>query len=261
MSFFKSTNSKHIFESRKVVHFYNSLKSLQKPEETILNFLKDKLKDITMLDIGVGAGRTTHFFSDLTKEYIGIDFAENMIKKCRENFPERKNLMFKVCDVRSMKIFQNNYFDFILFSFNGIDNLSHEDRIGTLREIKRVCKKEGFFCFSTHNLRSIDKLLEIHFSKNPVEMAKRILKYLLLRTLNEKFEKLKNEKFTFVNDGLYQFRTKRYYINPEEQIRQLMDLGYHHIKIYLLEDGKELENTSQLNTIKDDWLYYLCNAF
>ena len=259
MSLFKPVSIKKVFESKKIVHYYACLKDLQKPEETILNNLKHTLKDSRMLDIGVGGGRTTCYFSGLSKEYVGIDFSENMIKICRENYPEEENRIFRICDVRSMKIFEDNYFDFILFSCNGIDNLSHGDRLVALNEIKRVCKKGGFFCFSTHNLQSIDKLLKIGFSKNPVLVTKNILKYFLLLILNEKFGKLKNKKFAMINSGPYRFKFKRYYIQPEEQISQLSCAGFKNIKIYLL-NGKEAVDQSTLNTIKDHWLYYLCNA-
>jgi ubiquinone/menaquinone biosynthesis C-methylase UbiE len=264
MSLFKPLPPKKVFESKKVVTYYTSLKHLQKPEATILNKLKDTLKNMRMLDIGVGCGRTTYYFSTLVKEYISIDLSGNMIKTCKENYPERENRAFRICDVRSMEMFEDNYFDFVLFSFNGIDNLSHDDRLLSFCEIKRVCKKGGFFCFSTHNLQSIDKLLNIDFSKNPVLMTKRIIKYFLLRILNGNFEKLKNKNFAMIENGLYQygfpFKYKRYYIKPKEQILQLNYTGFKNIEIYRLDDGKKVEDQSQLNTIKDSWLYYLCKA-
>ena len=255
-----------IFESEKIVTYYAALKDLQKPEATILNNLRDVLKNMRMLDIGVGCGRATYYFSPLVKEYIGIDFSENMIRTCRENYPERENRSFRICDVRSMQMFEDNYFDFILFSFNGIDNLSHDDRLTAFHEIKRVCKKGGFFCFSAHNLQAIDKLLKIDFSANPVLMAKSIVEYFLLRILNGNFEKLKAKNFAMIDCGLYQYRVgfpinfRRYYVNPREQILQLNSVGFNNIKVYRLADGKEVEEQFQLNTLKDFWLYYLCNA-
>ena len=260
MSLFKLVSPKKIFESKKVVTYYAALNNLQKPEASILNNLKDALKNMRMLDIGVGGGRTTYYFSSLVKEYIGIDFSKNMVKICSENYPERENRAFRICDVRSMEMFEDNYFDFILFSFNGIDNLSHDDRLTALHEIKRVCKNGGIFCFSTHNLQSIDKLLKIDFSKNPIIMAKRIVKYFLLRILNGNFEKLKKKNFAMIDSGLFQFNFKRYYINPKEQILQLNCMGFNNIKVYRLADGKQVEDQFPLNTIRDSWLYYVCNA-
>ncbi len=56
------------------------------------------------------------------------------------------------CDASDMAVFDNACFDFVLFTFNGIDGMSHEKRIKTLKEIFRVLKYDGVFAFSTHNL-------------------------------------------------------------------------------------------------------------
>lgn len=101
-----------------------------------------------MLDIGVGAGRTTHYFAHLTKEYVGIDYSENMIKVCREKFQNYpKKISFEVCDARSLKFFEDSYLDFVLFSYNGLDYMNHEDRLRVLREIRRATKEGGTFVF------------------------------------------------------------------------------------------------------------------
>ena len=42
-----------------------------------------------------------------------------------------KKISFLTADARTMKDFKNNSFDFVLFSFNGIDYMDHEERIGT----------------------------------------------------------------------------------------------------------------------------------
>jgi ubiquinone/menaquinone biosynthesis C-methylase UbiE len=179
-------SNKRIYESKSLVRYYSNEILLQKPEQTILNFLNDRLKNIRMLDIGVGGGRTTYHFAKKTKEYIAIDYSENMIKACKErfqNFP--RSISFKVCDVRSMGIFENGYFDFLLFSFNGIDYVSHEDRLKALKEVRRIGRSGGYFCFSTHNLNSdVEKSFTIKFSKNPIRILRNISKAFLLKILN-----------------------------------------------------------------------------
>ena len=119
--------------------------------------------------------------------------------------PDRpKNVSFKVCDVRSMETIENDYFDFILFSFNGIDYISHWDRLMAFEEIKRVGKNGGFFCFSTHNLQGIDQVFTLQASFNPIKILWRISKYLILRfwVLNRNvIEKLKKENYAIINDG------------------------------------------------------------
>ncbi|ELP52058.1 methyltransferase type 11 domain protein [Microcystis aeruginosa TAIHU98] len=60
-----------------------------------------------------------------------------------------------MADARNLEQFADNYFDFILFSFNDIDYISHADRFLVLEEISRIGKAGGYFCFSSHNLQGI----------------------------------------------------------------------------------------------------------
>ena len=64
----------NIWENDSIVKEYSIQTTLHKPEQTILNILKPILPNMKMLDIGVGAGRTTIQFAPLVKEYIGIDY-------------------------------------------------------------------------------------------------------------------------------------------------------------------------------------------
>ena len=52
-------SNQYTFERERVVRAYERERELQKPEEVVLTMLRDRLKDMRMLDIGVGAGRTT----------------------------------------------------------------------------------------------------------------------------------------------------------------------------------------------------------
>lgn len=247
------------YESEDIVQSYTLEDKLQKPEETILNILKYRLKDMRMLDIGVGGGRTTTNFAPLVRQYIGIDYSKNMIEACQKKFPElAEKGCFKICNVRDISIFENNYFDFVLFSFNGIDYISHEDRLKTLEEIRRVSREGGYFCFSSHNLNtSLDFTVEL--TANPIKLTYRIYSYLLFKLLTRNFKKLqKTAKHLIINDGARRFRLKTYYIKAVEQINQLAALGFKDIRIYSLSDGNEILDKVALNTLKDSWLYYLC---
>ena len=255
--------NKDTFEAHDVVTNYFTQTYLHKPEETVLTIFKNRLKNMRMLDVGVGGGRTTYHFARLAKQYVGIDYSEKMIDACKKRFPNAsQNISFKPCDVRFMKIFEDNYFDFVLVSNNGLDYMSHEDRLKTLLEIKRVGKKRGFLCFSTHNLQSIKQLLPIQLSLNPLTMSKNILRSFLLRLLNKSFKKLKYKKYALINDGAHQFRLLTYYIRPKDQIKQLSNLGFRNIQVYSLADGKQIVKKSDVYITTDGLyhgLYYLCN--
>ncbi len=93
--------NKRVYNSEDVVSLFVPLTNLQKPEETILNELKNKLPNMKMLDIGVGAGRTTVHFAPLTKEYVGIDCSDNMIRECQKKFRNySKKVSFMTADAR-----------------------------------------------------------------------------------------------------------------------------------------------------------------
>ena len=244
-----------LFESKHIVKYYSGYLNgqLNKPETTILNIIEKHLPEMTMLDIGVGTGRTTYHFAKKVKEYIGIDYAKNMISVCKEQFAKfPPNVFFKVADARNMNELENHYFDFILCSFNGLDFISHEDRINALNEIKRVGKKGGLFCFSSHNLQNND-IFRINILK-PLS----IIRYIVLSILNKEFYKKQQEKYTFIKGAGHLFRLNSYFIQPEEQIKQLHDIGFENIRVFDLHDGKEIESSS-FSTLNDNYLYYLCN--
>jgi ubiquinone/menaquinone biosynthesis C-methylase UbiE len=254
-------NNKRVYESQDVITFYIDQNDLQKPEATILEELRNELPNMKMLDIGVGAGRTTTHFAGIAKEYLGIDYSSNMINACIEkfrNYPGK--ISFRTADARTMKLFKDNSFDFVLFSFNGIDYMDHEERTKALLEIRRIISKGGYFCFSTHNLNFLLKKCSIQLSKDPAKFASRASQLLQMRLLNTKeaWQTIRNSsinaKHTMVNDGAMDFRLKTYYITPMEQLRQLTELGYANTKMYSLSNGREIKNPD--NSV-DNWIYYL----
>jgi ubiquinone/menaquinone biosynthesis C-methylase UbiE len=237
------------------------LNHLQRPEQSILNLLNGELRSMRMLDIGFGAGRTTHHFADLVAEYVAVDYSQNMIQACEQRFGNASNhVSFKVCDVRSMTMFADGAFDFILFSYNGIDSISHADRLIAFREIKRVCKPGGRFCFSSHNLQSIDQLFAVQSSDLARIIYRKWFRNPLLMLLNESFQELKTRPYAIIRDGTHWFRLKTYYIKPVEQVRQLENIGFKDTRLYQL-NGDEIRGSACLqNTVADHWIYYLCSA-
>jgi len=249
------------FESKAVVRSYFTQDHLQQPEETILRMLKDRLRGFNMLDIGVGAGRTTAHLAHMAGSYTGIDYSKSMIEACMKKFSDlAKRGALTVGDARSMPMFDNHTFDFILFSYNGLDYMSHDDRLKALGEIRRIGKRGGYFCFSTHNLNTnLDQSVRPAFTPNPVKLAYRVGAYLLFKLLTLRFKRERERAaYAIVNDGAHRFRSWTYYIKPQEQIGQLTGLGFTDVRIFSLSDGKEILDPSALVTATDSWLYYLC---
>jgi SAM-dependent methyltransferase len=106
-----------------------------------------------VLDLGVGGGRTTPYLSCLAQRYVGVDYAAEMVKVCREKFPQ---LDFVEADAADMAMLPNNSFDVVFFSFNGLDVLSpDEKRRSCLSECHRLLRAGGMFIFSSHNPRAL----------------------------------------------------------------------------------------------------------
>lgn len=255
--------NKEAFESEEIIAYYKAYEGLQKPERTILGLLRPLLNDARVLDIGVGGGRTTRFLTD-AREYVGIDSSAGMIKVCQEKYLGTANLRFLVCDVRDMRIFANERYDIILFSFNGIDYISHTDRLLALREIRRVCKTKGSFVFSSHNIHYAPR----HFRKFQVLPIRwppwhHILANMKRRKLNPVSRSLTaRDKYAIINDGAANWKIKStYYIDPQYQITQLRDAGFNDVHIFSLNTGLEISTEKELEENRDFWLYYLCQAF
>ena len=211
---------------------------------------------MAMLDIGVGGGRTALHFLPLVKQYTAIDYSDEMIQVCKNRFPEYKD-QFKIADVRDLSAFDENSFDFVLFSFNGIDYISHQDRLKAFSEIKRVLRKEGLFVFSSHNLQS-DTLSKINYSLNPVKLLENVIKFIYIKFSNNNIEDLRREGYALIKDGGHFFKLKNYYIKPQMQVSQLSEFGFRHIKLYSLYSGEEI--TSGFEAVNDPWVYYTCTS-
>lgn len=253
--------NKNTYESGDVVLNYYKSDYLHYPEKNMLAALRPGLHRMKMLDVGTGAGRTSFHFAPLVKEYIGIDYSQNMVDACKRRFKRQKGkISFRLCDARNMDIFEDNSFDFILVSSNALDYISHEDRIKSLNEIRRVGKKRAILLFSSHNLQTLDRLLEIKFSPNPIKLLKSVLTHILLRAINKNFFQLRKKKYATLNDGAHRFRLSTYYIKPKEQIAQLESAGFKKIKVYSSEDGTEITKQELETTDKGVYhgLYYLC---
>ncbi len=259
-SLVSASSNKIVYESDEVVNFYNELSSLQQPEITILHKLRDKLPRMSMLDIGVGAGRTTIHFAPLVNRYLGIDYSNKMIIVCKKKFKDYpSNVTFLTSDARTLKLFERKSFDFVLFSFNGIDYMRHEDRLETLFEIRQLLKSGGYFCFSTHNLNYLLNMCSIKLSKHPTVLMPHVFNVLQMRLLNTSDgwhtirDSSRKKGYSLINDGAHHFRLKTYYVTPIEQLRQLQEKGYKETRMYGL-DGKEIRDPL---APRDQWIYFL----
>jgi SAM-dependent methyltransferase len=103
----------------------------------------------SILDIGIGAGRTTGPLSVMFDKYVGVDKSENMITAAKSLYP--------MADLRTMdarKLDLGEKFDCVMFSFNGIDYVDYPTRQSILLQIANVIRPNGYLIYSTHNLHN-----------------------------------------------------------------------------------------------------------
>lgn len=115
-------------------------------------------RDARVLDVGCGAGRTTVELDRRGHDVVGVDVSEAMVEAARAQFPD---LDVAVGDATDLQ-FDDGQFDYVLFSYCGIDYVHPEsERLRALAEVRRVLRDGGYFAFSTHNcLYALPALLD-----------------------------------------------------------------------------------------------------
>jgi ubiquinone/menaquinone biosynthesis C-methylase UbiE len=188
-----------------------------------------------VLDIGCGCGRTSLFLKRMGHSITGIDLVPEMIEEARKLVEGVDFIVMDACDL----LFPNESFDYVLFSFNGIDCIyPSAKRNSCLKEIHRVLRGSGVFAFSAHNLLS----LKIFFPTNRFRLGNLLLN-------------LKNRRI------LSQYRLERhpsglldlYFTSVGQQKQQLLDIGYTGISVYGQQSDYPL-----FTRLYDTWSYYVC---
>src|SRR5215813_9895770 len=75
---------------------------------------------VTILDIGVGGGRTSPYLAKNASRYVGIDYAPEMVRLCRKKYPQ-----WEYCEGSAIDLsrFPDGSFDVIVMSYNVLDDL------------------------------------------------------------------------------------------------------------------------------------------
>ena len=187
---------------------YNKEEILSKTEERVLKNISSK-KYKKVLDIGCGCGRTTVKLKKRGFDVIGIDYVKEYIDVAKRKSPDIK---YRVMDALKLdKHFKAESFDFVLFSFNGLDGIyPHNKRKIVLKQIKKILRKGGIFLYQSHNSWFIGPSRKYWIRLGKEKMDR---KYYFSE---------KNKK----NDEIICF-----YQNPLAQMKILNNMGFKHIKM------------------------------
>ena len=239
------------YATAEVVDWYDHLEIILKPEEVILKKITPVIRDKRLLDIGIGGGRTTKFLLEISRDYTGIDYTPRCVEIVRRKYPNANTLSG---DARDLRAFGDAAFDFVLFSFNAIDYMVHEDRIKALDEIHRVLKPGGLFMFSTHNrdYKYFDKLpwQEPRFDLKHFKSCLYTFFHLLKHYRMKKYE-IRTDTYAIINDTGHGFSLLAYYISLGEQLRQLGQAGFVDVESY------DMEGNPTTNDRDFPWTHYL----
>lgn len=138
------------FDADDVVADYVQMQGLTTCEQAL--FEAHIPAGVRIMDLGVGAGRTTPWLHQRGSTYVGIDYAAGMVDAAHRLHPDAT---FEVGDAADLSRWDDDSFDVVVFSYNGIDYLDDDARSRCLGEIHRVLVPGGTYVFSTHNPRSI----------------------------------------------------------------------------------------------------------
>jgi len=250
--------NRQIYESQKVINGYKKRNQLFPAEIVLYKIITNKQSRNAMLDLGIGAGRTTGFFASLFKQYIGIDISTGMIEVCNERFKNLINTKFINADVASLPELPANNFDFVLFSLNGIDYLKNlEERKILFTNIFNLLDNNGIFAFSTHNTNAINHLYSFQLPKrNPFKLITECIHYKKLRKINGPISGFINKEFFQLYDGGEYFKALTSYILPTFQLKLLNEAGFTTLKTFDIK-GNAI-TLEKINTCKDNWIHYIC---
>ena len=251
--------NKKAYNSTTVVKEYTQKLFLFKGEKELLNLLKNNKNKGKMLDIGIGTGRTTHFFASNFEKYIGIDYASHMIEIAEQKYKHFDNAEFYTLDATNMSVFKDNEFDFILFSFNGLDCVSFDDRIKILNEINRVGKKGAIFSYSTHNIFNIPKLFSFNMPRNPLNIIPEFKRYKKINKINEGLDKLIKKQYDIIIDGDIDFSVQYYYCNMNFEIDTISKLNFNPFEFLSLKTGEKYSSNTNWEEITTPWI--LINSY
>ena len=232
--------------SADVVAQYARPDQLLPHEAASLAHVLNEVRGGAILDIGVGAGRTVKALRQVSPDYLGIDYSQEMINACQAKFP---GIRFEHADARRLSSVADQSITLAMFSCNGVSMVGHEDRLLIMREVHRVLKPGGIFLFTTYNRNSPEARAgfcfpEFQFTPNPARLAIRLVRHVRHTAISarQRWQNLRHEvhapDYAVINDKCHHHGVMLYYITLAEQRLQLVAAGFQ-------ADAVAFDNTGQ----------------
>jgi len=244
-----------IYQKRRLAATYRAMVRIFPAEEALFAKVEPEIRGGRILDLGVGAGRTTSALRKISPDYLGLDYSEEMVQAARERTPEAD---IRQMDARDLSGLGSAQFDFVFFSFNGLDSVSHEDRLHILKNVAMVLKPGGWFGFSSHNFDGpIQEALSLHpprwgnnFRGNLGELKRFFLDWIHFR--RHRSREIWGEGYAILNDCAHNYSLMNYYVSIPTQRAQLRETGFSNELICFDDKGGEISIDSGSH-----WIHYL----
>ncbi len=140
-------------------------KTRSKPWKICIDFINTLKKTDYVVDMGCGNGRHLVLCAEKCKQATGLDISRELLFIAKNNLAEKKlkNVIFLHSDVTFIPI-KNESVDAIIYIACLHNIKSKEKRLQSLKELKRILKKEGTALISVWS-RWQDKYRKLFFKK------------------------------------------------------------------------------------------------
>jgi SAM-dependent methyltransferase len=220
-----------VYFAPSVVRHYRE-EDLTAQETACLASFHSRLAGRTVLDIGVGTGRTVSHLRALAGSYEAVDYSPVMVAHMRRVMPD---VAVRLADWRDLSAFADGSFDVIFATNNVIDALGHEDRLKALAESRRLLRDQGLLIFSSHNRGyhgagnfprlSLRSLLSMY--RAPWRLSAEALRYLRCRANHARLRALHAETpdYALWTDEGHDYACLHYYTTRQIVARQVHAAG------------------------------------
>ena len=252
-----ATNNHRAWRRQLTAFAYRNADALFPAETSVLAHLTRELAQARVLDIGIGTGRTTGHIAPRCARYVGVDYSPEMIGRARERFPSLDLRVVDARDLGTVAAPAAPAFDLVIFSYNGIDYVDHEDRLRILGQIHRVLRPGGDFMFSAHRLGvaipPATALVNLTPSANPLRTFNNTVKYVQgIRNAHRlKGQQRHETEYALLNDSAQQYQMLTYYIAPAAQLRQLERAGFTQVRAFA-QSGLEIDPAAPSSPANED---------
>lgn len=207
-------------------------RTLNEVEAIVLLKYHDAFAGRDVLDLGVGAGRSSIYLAPLAHRYEAIDYSPEMVSTMHVTMPA---LSVRLGDMRDLADFPDASFDFVFGPNNVLDAVGSEGRQHTLGEVHRVLRPGGLFVFSSHNRDSADALSgpRMDWSRNPVTLLLNLISWSRQLANHRRMKRLRevHEGYALLDDYGHDFTLLHFYAGQNYERKQLDMAGFETVDV------------------------------